>query len=76
MQNKTTDAPSQAQSSVRGWPHYKINERLRRAGLQHMDIAKRAGVSESQVSHTIRRRRRDSPACERVWVVLQSVLCG
>jgi hypothetical protein len=47
---------------------------LRRAGLQHLDIAKRADVSESQVSHTIRRRRRDTEACERVWAVLESVL--
>lgn len=47
---------------------------LRRAGLDHFTIAQRASVSESQVSHTIRRRRRDTEACERVWAVLERIL--
>lgn len=49
---------------------------IRKAGLNHMDIARQAQVSETQVSHTIRRRRKDTPACERVWGVLEAVLGG
>jgi len=71
-QNNTTSRAGR--QNVRSFPAWRINSMLRRAGLDHFTIAQRASVSESQVSHTIRRRRRDTEACERVWAVLERIL--
>lgn len=71
MQNTTTKPQRQ---SVRRYPAWKLNALIRRAGLNHLDIATRAGVSESQVSHAIHRRRVNGQAIERVWAVLQDAL--
>jgi hypothetical protein len=71
MNNTTTAARRQF---IRRYPAWKINGLIRAAGFKHLDIAKRAGVHESQVSHTILRRRVGTPACERVWAVLERIL--
>jgi hypothetical protein len=70
MNNTTTARNGQ----IRRYPAWRLNALIRRAGLNHLDIARRASVSETMVSHTIRRRRRETEACERVWKVLEEVL--
>jgi lambda repressor-like predicted transcriptional regulator len=69
--NTTRQSPRQV---VRDWPPWEINERLRRKGLNQLIIAQRARTSESTVSHTIRRRRTQGEAVERVWAKLQEAL--
>jgi len=73
VQNNTTTGAAR-QTSLRKHPAARINAMLRQADLIHLDIAKAAGVHETMVSHVIRRRRRNGPAVERVWTVLERIL--
>jgi hypothetical protein len=51
-----------------------LNALIRRAGKNHLDVARLAKVSETMVSHTIRRRRRDTKGTEKVWRALEQLL--
>lgn len=72
VMNNTT--PHRRSQAIRDTPPWLLNALIRRAGLNHLDVAERAGVSESQVSHTINRRRRNTEACEKVWKALEALL--
>jgi hypothetical protein len=72
MANNTT--PGVGRQAIRHWPAWQINLGLRKLGLNHLIIARRAQTSESTVSHTIRRRRTQGEAVERVWAKLQEAL--
>jgi hypothetical protein len=72
MTNTTT--PGDGRQAIRSWPAWQINLGLRKLGLNHLIIARRAHTSESMVSHAIRRRRTHGEAVERVWAKLEEAL--
>ena len=57
-------------------PKFAIVSHLKRAGVRQVEIARRAGTTQSTVSRVLSRTIRDTEIAERVWQEVERALGG
>lgn len=60
-------------NSIRTRPRWQVARLLKAAQVTQWDIARRAGVSQSYVSHVLARNIRTGPKVAKVWRQIEAV---